>query len=119
MCQQCVHTGFRLHRYTCLYTHFTDFSAQLNAGIHILHSFQMKGDNICTCLGEDFRNHIRIIYHDMNIHYHIHCFFKALEKVRSKGQIRYKMAIHNIKMHPFRIAFIQLLQLFTRSGIVQ
>ena len=81
--------------------------------------FCMKSEHICAGIHEDIRIGLWILYHDVHIHLLGNRLRKALEDVWPKGQIRHKVAVHDVKMKPCRLAAGKGIQLFADSCVIQ
>ena len=60
----------------------------------------MGGQNIRPCIGIGIDIGINRRNHQMHIHHRFHMGPKRLDRGGTKGQVRHKMPVHDINMHP-------------------
>ena len=81
--------------------------------------FSMYGQNISPSLGKGFNVVFRIGHHEMAVKNQLAVGPHGRHHIRPKGNIGYKMAIHDIDMDIFHTGFFQPFEFFFKIGIIR
>ena len=88
----------------------------LYATVQMLCGFRMHHDLVCTGCGKIFNIGFRMIYHQMAVKKHPGHVPDFFHHRRAKGQVRHKIAVHHINMHPVGAGLFYLPDLVSQAG---
>ena len=68
--------------------------------MQMLRGFHVDNNLVCTCSLEVSNIFFRILYHQMAVEEQIGNLADFLYNRRTEGQVRHKLAVHNVDMYP-------------------
>ena len=91
----------------------------LQRAVNMRARLNMRGQNICPCIRIGINIGVNRRDHQMHIHDRFYMRPKGLHRRRAKGEVRHKMPIHDIDMHPIRPLRLNGADLCTKIGKIR